>query len=99
MSSRRFKQIGVFDTTYGALPRFPKPDPALSPGTVAVLEYIDGSHDKILVQQPTKDGAVCALCMYGVPGGSCPSCDDGSGVSCIFTRGYAVSVDNVLEEL
>lgn len=99
MSIRSFKQIGEFDTTYGTLPRFIKPDPEISPGTAVVLEYLDGSHDKIIVQMPDKGGAVCALCMYGTPGRRCPSCDGSFGVSCIFTLGYAVSADNVLEEL
>jgi translation initiation factor IF-1 len=99
MNIRRFKQIGVVHSTGGTLPKFRKPYPEISPGDVVVFKYTDDSHDKVLVQPPPENESRCTLCAYGSRSSRCPVRNDAFGVSCMFDIGYAVSVDNVLEEL
>lgn len=99
MNIRRYKQIGEIRSDTRSIPRFHKPKVEITPGTVMLLEYKDGTHDKVIVQPPPKDVSRCRLCAYGSGDRKCPVYKKYIGCECMFDPGYAVRADNVLEEI
>lgn len=102
MSTRILYQRGVYELGRNTYPVFDTPIPPINIGDTVVLKYKDEATEVLTIRpNDSIEDSRCGSCKYGTQTGRCPvhrdaKCDTWD---CIFTRGYALSVDDLLVEL
>ena len=102
MTARILDQRGVHKIRDHIYPVFNTPTPPINIGDTVVIKYADESTEVLTIR--TNDSIIaprCTLCKYGSKADNCPIHRDTKHDTwdCIFSRGYAVSVTDLLEEL